>query len=351
MTQQGLGAILISPGADLRYLIDYDAIALERLTCLVLRVGRDPILVVPRLEALAAATSPVVAGGLEVATWGETDDPYAIIADLVRGVQHVGVDNHMWAEKVLRIRDAIEPARLGLAGNVIDTLRMIKDSSEIDSLKAAGAAIDSVHARVPGLLRAGVSERTIGSQIAELILAAGHVAVDFVIVASGPNAASPHHDVSDRLLQDGDCVVVDIGGTMPDGYRSDCTRTYHLGAPTELYAQRYAWLMDAQQRAVEFVRAGVSCESIDSVARDSLADHGIGELFIHRTGHGIGLESHEQPYIVQGNTVEVQPGMAFSIEPGFYDEGLHGARIEDIVIATADGCISVNNQSHDLVIV
>jgi len=175
--------------------------------------------------------------------------------------------------------------------------------------------------------------------------------VDFVIVASGPNGASPHHEVSDRVIQAGDPVVVDIGGTMPSGYCSDCTRMYGVGEPPADFLEYYAVLQRAQQVAVEAVRPGIPCEAIDAVARDIIAGDGYGDLFIHRTGHGIGLETHEEPYIVAGNTLPLTEGMAFSIEPGFYLPGKWGARIEDIVIVTEDGALSVNNRPHELAVV
>ena len=349
--EQGIGAILVTPGSDLRYLTGYDAKPLERLTCLVVEPGREPWLVVPRLELLAAASSPVVQAGIEVLTWEETEDPYALVAERLGSAARIAVDNHMWAEKVFRLRDQLPDVHLESAGSIIEAMRLIKDAAEVASLIAAGQAIDAVHSQVPSILRPGLTEEQVGTRIAELILEAGHVAVDFVIVASGPNAASPHHDVSERVLQMGDSVVVDIGGTMPDGYRSDCTRTYHLGEPTATYRERYDILEAAQRLAVESVRPGVTCESIDATARDHMSRSGLAELFIHRTGHGIGLESHEEPYIVRGNATPVVAGMAFSIEPGFYDEGHHGARIEDIVVVTDEGCISVNNRPHELVIV
>ena len=348
--QAGIDALLISPGSDLRYLIGYEAKPLERLTCLVIPAHGEPVLVAPRLELLAAQDSPAEGAGVSIRTWGETDDPYALTASLIGAADVLAVDGRMWADKTLAFRDAMPSSRLITARQVIEEMRIIKDAAEIAELQAAGAAIDSVHAQVPGLLRAGRTEREVGARIADLITQAGHVQVDFVIVASGPNAASPHHDVSDRPLAMGDCVVVDIGGMLPTGYRSDCTRTYHLGAPSQEYADRYAALQEAQQLAVEHVRAGVTCESVDEVARAHLRSAGIDGLFIHRIGHGIGLESHEEPYMVSGNARLVEPGMAFSIEPGFYDEGRHGARIEDIVIATDDGCIVVNHQPHELVI-
>jgi len=346
----GADVVLVTPGPDLRYLIGYDALPLERLTCLVLPTEGDPVLVVPRLEVLAAQASPAGSAGIELRTWTETDDPYALVAGLVPGADRVALDNHMWAEKVLRLREAAPSATQVLAGPILANLRMRKDESEVAALLAAGAAIDAVHAQVPGLLRPGRTEAEVGAEIADLIIAAGHVRVDFVIVASGPNGASPHHEVSARPLADGDAVVVDIGGTMPDGYCSDSTRTYAVGHVPDGFQESYDVLQQAQAAAVAHAGPGVTCESVDAAARDVMAAAGLDELFIHRTGHGIGLETHEEPYIVSGNTLVLEAGMAFSIEPGFYVEGRFGARIEDIVIATDDGVVLANRQSRDLVV-
>ena len=207
-----------------------------------------------------------------------------------------------------------------------------------------------MHVRVPGWLRAGRTEREVGADIAEAILAEGHATVDFVIVASGPNAASPHHEVSDRVLESGDAVVVDIGGAMPSGYRSDSTRTYAIGEPPAEFTAYYKVLYDAQEAACAAVRPGVTAESVDAAAREPITAAGYGEAFFHRTGHGIGLESHEDPYIVAGNDEVLEPGMAFSVEPGIYP-GPHGARIEDIVVCTADGYQRLNNTPRELLVV
>ena len=207
-----------------------------------------------------------------------------------------------------------------------------------------------MHARVPGWLRAGRTEREVGADIAEAILAEGHATVDFVIVASGPNAASPHHEVSDRVLEPGDAVVVDIGGAMPSGYCSDSTRTYAIGEPPAEFTAYYKVLYDAQEAACAAVRPGVTAESVDAAAREPITAAGYGEAFFHRTGHGIGLESHEDPYIVAGNGEVLEPGMAFSVEPGIYP-GPHGARIEDIVVCTADGYERLNNTPRELLVV
>lgn len=346
----GVGAVLVTPGPDLAWLTGYDAKPLERLTCLVVRPDADPVLIVPALEQLAAQASPAGALGLEVQTSQETQDACSLVAHLVGPVACVALDDRMRAEKVLRFRAAMPGAEQVLAGGVIGPLRMRKDASEVAALREAGAAIDAVHAIVPSLLRVGRTEAEIGRDIADAILGS-HATVDFVIVASGPNGASPHHDVSDRRVEPGDAIVVDLGGTMASGYCSDSTRMYAMGDPGAEYLERYAVLMDAQRAGVEAVRPGVTCEAVDAAGRTVLADAGLGELFIHRTGHGIGLETHEDPYIVEGNMLPLAPGMAFSIEPGFYETGRHGARIEDIVVCTDDGVEVMNHRPRELVVV
>ena len=347
----GIDALLVSPGPDLRYLTGYDAVALERLTCLVLKSAGDPVVVVPTLERAAAKASPIGALGLELATWDELDDAYALTASLVPGARRLAVDDRMWAVKALALRAAAPEAEQSPAGVVLRELRMRKDDAEIASLRAAGEAIDRVHARVGDWLRAGRTEREVGREIADAILAEGHVSVDFVIVGSGPNGASPHHELSDRVIRQGEPVVVDIGGTMPDGYCSDSTRVYAVGTPPQEFLDYYAVLQRAQDAACEIVRPGVTAEEVDTAAREVIEAAGYGELFVHRTGHGIGLETHEDPYIVSGHTLALEPGMAFSVEPGIYREGVHGARIEDIVVCTSDGVERLNTRPRDLVVV
>jgi Xaa-Pro aminopeptidase len=256
----------------------------------------------------------------------------------------------MWAEKVLRLRERMPDARQALAGDALRELRMRKSPDEVAALRRAGAAIDRVHSRVGEWLRAGRTEREVGQDIADAILAEGHVTVDFVIVGSGPNGASPHHERSDRVIADGDPVVIDIGGTMPDGYCSDSTRMYSVGAPPAEFADYYPVLLAAQVAACEHVKPGVTCESIDAAARSVIVDAGYGHRFFHRTGHGIGLETHEDPYIVSGNDLVLEPGMAFSIEPGIYLEGSHGARIEDIVVCGETDGDRMNLRPRELVV-
>jgi Xaa-Pro aminopeptidase len=343
----GLDALLLTPGPDLRYVTGYDAHLLERLTCLVVPAEGEPALVLPRLELPAAQAA--ISQPLELLPWGETEDPFALVASRLGKPATVGLSDRMWALFTLRLRDALPGARQVLASTVLGDLRMRKSPAEVSALREAARAIDRVHAQVPGWLKPGVSERAVGSRIADAIRAEGHARADFTIVASGPNAASPHHEVSDRIIADGDVVVVDIGGTMPSGYCSDSTRTYVVGSAPAGFLAYYSVLREAQEAACQAVRPGVSCEAVDAAARSLIEAAGYGEQFFHRTGHGIGLETHEDPYIVSGNDLPLEPGMTFSIEPGIYP-GPHGARIEDIVVCTRDGVERLNLSPRDLVI-
>ena len=344
---RGIDALLITPGADLRYLTGYVALPLERLTCLVLASSGDPTLVVPALERAAAVASGI---DVDVATWNETEDPFALVASLVGDARTIGVDDHMWASRVFALGASLPEADQVLGGSIVQDLRIRKDAEETAALREAGLAIDRVHARMGEWLRPGRTEREVGADIAAAILTE-HVTCDFVIVGSGPNGASPHHEVSDRVIEVGDPVVVDIGGTTAAGYCSDSTRNYLAGGEVPAAcAEFYPVLLEAQTAQREHARPGVTAESIDQIGRQIIADAGYGDLFIHRTGHGIGQETHEEPYIVEGNDLVLTEGMAFSIEPGIYVEGSFGARIEDIAICTADGLEVLNNTPRELVI-
>ncbi|MDR3664453.1 MAG: Xaa-Pro peptidase family protein [Mycobacterium sp.] len=346
----GLAGLVITPGYDLRYLVGSRAQTFERLTALVVPAdGAAPTVVVPRLELASLKESAVLELGLAVQDWVDGDDPYALVAAALSG-NSVAVTDAMPALHLLPLASVLGAVPV-LATDVLRQLRMIKDPAEVDALMKAGAAIDRVHARVPEFLVPGRTEADVAADIAEAIVAEGHSEVAFIIVGSGPNGADPHHECSDRELAVGDIVVVDIGGPVEPGYNSDCTRTYSIGVPDPVVAQQYSVLQRAQAAAVAAVRPGVTAEQIDAAARDVLAAEGLAEVFVHRTGHGIGLSVHEEPYIVAGNGLALEPGMAFSVEPGVYFAGQWGARIEDIVVVTEDGCVSMNNQPHELVVV
>jgi len=347
----GLGGLIVTPGYDLRYLVGSRAQTFERLTALVLPAGGEPTIVLPRLELASLEESALPGLGVTVRDWVDGEDPYRLVIDALGGADvAVAVTDSMPALHLLPFADLLSEVPV-LATDVLRTLRMIKDPAEVEALRKAGAAIDRVHARVPGFLAPGRTESRVAADIAEAIVAEGHSEAAFIIVGSGPHGADPHHECSDRELQAGDVVVIDIGGPCEPGYNSDCTRTYSLGEPDAEVARRYAVLQRAQCAAVDAVRPGVTAEEVDTAARDVLAAEGLAEAFVHRTGHGIGLSVHEEPYIVAGNSLPLQEGMAFSVEPGIYFPGQWGARIEDIVIVTADGALSVNSRPRDLVVI
>jgi Xaa-Pro aminopeptidase len=351
MRTRGIDGLLVGPSADLRYLVGYNALPLERLTMLVAPADGAPTLVVPELEE-ARAVECGADRYASLAIWSEAEDPIALVRRLLedagadRGT--LALQDRLWTSFTLSLQAALPDARWVAGREVMRRLRLRKSADEIQALHEVGAAIDAVHARVPDLLRPGRTEAEVGRDIAELILE-DHDEVNFVIVASGPNGSSPHHETGDRRLQTGDAVVVDIGGTRA-GYCSDVTRDYAIGHVPAGYAELHAVLERAQEAAVQAVRPGVTAESIDAAARELIADAGYGERFIHRTGHGIGIEEHEEPWIAPGNEEPVAAGMAFSIEPGIYLPGRFGARIEDIVIVTDEGAERVNHQPREVIV-
>lgn len=345
----GLDALIVSPGPDLRYLLGSRADTFERLTALVVPADGAPRLVVARLEVPSLTESAAVDLGLEVDDWVDGQDAHALALGALGIGATVAVSEAMPALHVIPFAEKIG-ATPQLATPVLRELRMVKDDAEIEALRTAGAAIDRVHARMAEFLRPGRTEREVAADIAAAIVEEGHTGAEFVIVGSGPNGADPHHEYSDRVVEAADIVVIDIGGPVEPGYNSDSTRTYCFGEPSAEIADTYAALQHAQALAMAAVRPGVSAESIDAAARDALREQGLADVFIHRTGHGIGLSVHEEPYIVAGNDLVLRPGMAFSVEPGVYFAGRWGARIEDIVVVTDDGGEPLNTRPHDLVV-
>jgi Xaa-Pro aminopeptidase len=347
MEQLGIDALCLSIGPDLPYLTGYEAVPLERLTMLVLPVEHDAILVVPRLEAPRVVERPEV---FTVRAWEETDDPVQVVGMHLADASVVGIGDHTWARFVLALQVAAPHARFIAASTVMASLRAIKDEAEIAALERAAHAVDSIADAMRTRRFAGRTERHIHRELVELMLDGGHERVNFAIVASGPNAASPHHDPTHRVIETGDVVLCDFGGTM-DGYCSDITRMYSVGSPAAPIRQAYELLVTAQEHAVGAATAGTPCSEVDAAARAVLVDAGLADRFVHRTGHGIGMEAHEEPYIVAGNTLRLEAGHAFSIEPGVYFDGQFGLRLEDIVVATSEGPRRLNLAARDLAIV
>ncbi len=347
MDSTSTDALLASVGADLPYLTGYEAMPLERLTMLVLTMDRQPVLLVPELEAPRVVERPDV---FAVRAWGETEDPVGIAARLLDGVGSVVIGDQTWATFVLALEERLPGVRFDVASPLTRELRMRKDAQELDTLRRAAHATDRVAARLREMRFSGRTEAELSRLVATMVVEEGHQAATFSIVASGPNGASPHHEAGPRVIEEGDAVVVDFGGKL-DGYCSDTTRMFHVGEPTSEYREVFAVLGDAQAAAVDAVRPGATADGVDRTAREIIIAAGHGERFIHRTGHGIGLDAHEHPYIVEGNDFELEPGMTFSIEPGIYLSGRYGMRIEDIVAVTDNGAERLNRSDRSLAVV
>jgi D-alanyl-D-alanine dipeptidase len=342
----GLGGLLITPSADLLYLCGYDPPLLPRLTCLVLRPGVDPVLLVPALERPRAMDSPA-GSTLEIVDWPDGDDPYEHVARVVGDGGTYGIADRMWAVHVLGLQRALREATFVPASRVMAGLRAVKDREELGMLSRAARGADAAFHTVLGRRMEGLREEEVADTLADLLREGGHDVVTFTIVASGPNGASPHHEPGGRPIREGDPVVLDFGGKV-GGYCSDISRTVAVGRTRDRLIEVYDVVREAQEAAFQAVRPGVPAEEVDRAARDVIERAGYGERFLHRTGHGIGLEEHENPYIVRGNTEALRPGMCFSIEPGVYLEGEFGVRIEDIVTVTEDGAARLNRASRDL---
>jgi Xaa-Pro aminopeptidase len=349
LAEMDAGALLVAPSPDLRYLIGYEPMPLERPTVLVVDARGSVALIVPELERPLAAAAPA-AHAIELVGWRDDEDPYALIAQRVTGEGRVFVGDRMWGSHVLALQRVMPGAIWSSAAPIVGAMRARKDAAELDALRRAGAAADAALADLLAEPLAGRTEREVAERLADLLVARGHDVAAFTIVASGPNAASPHHEPTDRPIGDGDVVVLDFGGTV-EGYHSDTTRTVSVGEPTERLRTVHAIVAEAQRLAREAVRPGVEIGTIDRAARTVIDAAGFGERFVHRTGHGIGLELHEPPYATVGDRTVLEPGMVFSVEPGIYIEGELGVRIEDIVAVTAEGVEPLNTSSRELLIV
>ncbi len=351
MERAGVDVLLVSVGSDLPYLTGYEAMPLERLTMLVVPRDGEVTLVIPALEAPRVMEQP---GVFTLRPWGELDDPVALVAGLLPSPQVAAVGDTMWARFLVELLGhwPSSATQFVRSTTVMNDLRMRKDAAEIAALQAAGAAIDRVAAQLHAgeVPLVGRTEAEVSADLSRRILAEGHQSVNFAIVAAGENAASPHHHAGSRVIREGELVLCDIGGTM-DGYCSDITRCVHTGPVSAEIAEAYAVLHAAHAAGVAAGVVGAACQDVDRAARKVISDSGFGEYFIHRTGHGIGMEAHEDPYMVEGNTLPLAAGHAFSVEPGIYVPGRWGMRLEDIVVATGDGPLSMNFVDHSLVVV
>ncbi|MFJ2604048.1 M24 family metallopeptidase [Streptomyces sp. NPDC087425] len=346
----GLAGLLVAPGPDLVWLTGYTPpAATERLTLLVLTADRPPVLVVPTLEAPDAAHAPGAAA-LSLRDWTDGKDPYAATAALLDSTGRFGISDNAWALHLLGLQRALPDTEHTALSEALPMLRAVKDAAELELMAAAGAAADATFEEIRKVPFAGRKESDVGAELADLLRRFGHSQVDFTIVASGPNGANPHHEVGGRVIEDGDMVVLDFGG-LKDGYGSDTSRTVHVGEPTDEERRVHAVVREAQEAGFRAVRPGVACQEVDRAARQVIVDAGYGEYFIHRTGHGIGVTTHEPPYMIEGEEQPLVPGMCFSVEPGIYLPGRFGVRIEDIVTVTEHGGRRLNDTDRDLVVV
>jgi Xaa-Pro aminopeptidase len=346
----GLSGVLVTPGPDLVYFTGYAPTAItERLTMLVLSQARPPAMIVPILERPDAEGAPGAAA-VVLSDWTDGSDPYDAAAALLEHGGRYGISDAAWAMHVLGLQQRLPGSRYVSMTAELPMLRAVKDEGELERLTAAGAAADASFEEIVTVRFAGRRETEVAADLAGLLYKHGHSQVDFTLVGSGPNGANPHHAAGERTIQEGDMVVLDFGG-LKEGYGSDTTRSVHVGEPTAEEREVFEIVRAAQQAGFEAVRPGIACQEIDRAAREVITDAGYGEYFIHRVGHGIGLTTHEPPYMVEGETRPIEPGMCFSIEPGIYLPDRFGVRIEDIVAATADGGRRLNNTSHELHIV
>ncbi|SMQ19693.1 D-alanyl-D-alanine dipeptidase [Streptomyces sp. Ag82_O1-12] len=346
----GLAGLLVAPGPDLVWLTGYTPPAVtERLTLLVLAAGQDPVLVVPALEAPDAHRA-AGAAALTLRDWTDGKDPYAATAALLDASGRFGISDNAWALHLLALQQAMPGSSYASLTEALPMLRAVKDAAELDLMAAAGAAADATFEEIRDVPFAGRPESEVAADLDRLLRRHGHEQVDFTIVASGPNGANPHHEAGDRVIARGDMVVLDFGG-LRDGYGSDTSRTVHVGEPTDEERRVHDIVREAQEAGFRAVRPGAACQDVDRAAREVIAAAGYGEYFIHRTGHGIGVTTHEPPYMIEGEERPLVPGMCFSVEPGIYLPGRFGVRIEDIVTVTEDGGRRLNTTARELVIV
>jgi Xaa-Pro aminopeptidase len=348
-TEEGFDAVVVAPSPDLEYLTGYAPMPLERPTLLVLRAGDPPTLLVPALERALAAACPA-AGDLELVPWLDGVDPYAEASRLLPAVGRVATGDRLWASHLLGLQSAAPGLTFAPASPVVGRVRAVKDAAELDVLRRAGAAADATFEDVCAGRFIGRREDEVAADLARLLVANGHARAEFTIVASGPNAASPHHEPGHRTIGPGDAVVMDFGGEL-EGYFSDTTRTVVAAEASEALADVHTVVRAAQDAAIDVVRPGVQMQEVDRAARAVIEAAGHGGRFIHRTGHGIGREVHEPPYAVEGDRTVLEEGMTFSVEPGIYLEGSFGVRIEDIVAVTHDGVERLNRSPRRLRVV
>lgn len=351
LDSSSLDGLVLSIGADMPWLCGYEAMPLERLTALVIPRGERPTLVVPELEAPRVRHDEDL---FDLLPWKEDDDPFERVLGLVGSAKTLGVSDRMWARSLLELQVRGSGLKYTSASQLLSSLRGHKDEIELLLLARAAHITDDVARSVmSGTVRfEGRSEHEVSDDIADSLISGGLSRVNFAIVGAGVNSASPHHEPGDKKIENGDPVVCDFGGVFSvlgePGYCSDITRTVVVGDATPEFVDLYRVLLAAQNRARTDATSQMTGREIDALARDEIGRFDFGEFFIHRTGHGIGIEEHEEPYIVSSNDRPVGSYAVFSVEPGIYIPNRFGARIEDICVTGDHGIFSLNQAPREL---
>jgi Xaa-Pro aminopeptidase len=342
--------LVAGPSSDLYYLTGLAGNPSERLKVLLVSRDGQTAMVLPGFEVSLIDHLEVHPRAYP---WVETEDPIPALRRAVSdlgGARRVAIAPQLWSVFVLRLQEGLPEATFVDGGPLMSSLRIRKSAAEVALLRAAAKIADDAYLKLMTQSLVGRTELEVLGMIHDALRQGGLDRLGGGIVGAGLNSASPHYKTADRKITPGDALVIDYGGQR-SGYSADITRTPHAGPAAEEFRKVYRIVQEAQQAAFEAVRPGVTCEAIDRVARDHITRHGYGDRFIHRTGHGIGLDGHEEPYLVQGNALRVEEGMTFSIEPGIYLPGAFGVRIEDIVVVTAGGAERLNTCTRDLVVV
>ncbi len=348
MAQQGVDLVAIAPTPNMRYLIGFAPMMDERLCALLVGVESTRLLI-PELNADQVEAHT----GMSTLRWSDADGPLKELAEALDGLGiEVGAvfaaDNTMRADSLILLQELVKPKQSLAAGNVMTPLRIRKSDQEIELMARSAVLADAALLAGAEACRPGVSERQVGDTIARAFREGGAERVDFVIVASGPNGAFPHHETGDRRLESGDTIIIDIGATL-DGYKSDISRVVQLGEPTAEVLELYEAVLEANRRGRQAAVPGAQAYEVDLAARKSLEEAGLGVYFTHRTGHGLGLEEHEPPWITSKSQTQLEPGMVFSVEPGVYIPGKFGIRIEDIIVITEGESRNLTGLDHEMI--
>lgn len=348
MKSQNTDYMVFAPTSHLFYLTGLKTTADERLQVFLVPAEGKPVMIMPDMYREAAEN--LEEKNFELATWSDETDPVNLLLPLIKkGSAIAAIDERMWAGHFLSLRRAFVGFEFIGVSNLMREIRMFKDQYEMSQLAKAGGLTDKVMAEVRMVIQPGISEKELAFFVESKLKEYGAEELSFKpIVASGPNTSSPHHYTGERKLQMGDLVVLDFGGLF-QGYCSDMTRTFSVGKASAEVKKVFNAVKDANEAGFLAVQQGIACEKVDEAAREVISRAGYGEYFIHRTGHGIGLDIHEDPYIVKGNQEILKTGMTFSIEPGIYLPGKFGVRIEDIVGLTENGPVRFNNFSRELI--